>query len=243
MYTNKYIFFVITVIVAIAMHIAGCRKKSGLDEDPVVYAIRKSVKSPRFPQIVRDRADLAVSKWRNGVLDEKPILINACLNRYEPNPIPESMALTVYSEQKKKIIGFGIKEEHIKENGQRDIIEEKYPAFIHRPLDEIANVWAVQIDIRTSDERKDEEIWEKFIESNEIADEYKKYDELVNSRKLRAILPVSFPIVWVSIPEPNEVNVLIWVYDKDGNESEPVELLDFEYEEPKSQIETVYPTD
>jgi len=195
--------------------VAGCKKTLEEKEfNRVIYALNKITRLPWLSPKEKDRANSAISKWQNGTLDIEPILIAATLTK-PVGDVEINLTLAIFDEDQ-DVIGFGIKEEHIRPDGQREVMEETYPAYNHYPLYHVANIWLVpSVYIRTENQRKNEDLWQKYVNgSGEISSlmDVKYYD---------------FPPVWVSVPEPDKVNVWIWVYDKAGNKSEPVRLLNF----------------
>lgn len=213
---NSLILVVISLLVIfLLLRLYGGRKTlPRVDHDHVVYAIRKSVKYPGLPPEVRNRASQAISKWQNGVADSEPVLINAVLSTSEGSE-EVALSLTIFDEDK-DVIGFGIKEQHKRGNNHVEIIEEIYPAYIHYPLYRVANVWLVEpVCIRTENQRKNEDLWQKYVGGS---------GEIVS---LMGVKYYDFPPVWVSVPEPDKIDVWIWVYDKAGHKSEAVKLYNF----------------
>lgn len=230
------------IVVLLLLIVAGCGKKAVRDdtEEPVVYAIRKTVSTPVWPQDARDRADLAVSLFRNKVVDPTPILIGASLSKPEgsDNVI---LYLAVFDEDK-DILGVGLREEYATPNGQQKILEEIYPVYAHSTFSRVVDARWMPIKLRISDERKDEYLWQNFLNCN---DYQKTLREYVRSKKLPensfevdpcscivsvynfAVWADTLPPIWVTIPKPGKIDVWIWVYDKAGNKSEPVKLLNF----------------
>lgn len=227
--------------ILLLLSVPGC-KKSTLKkdrEDPVVYAIRKAVKNPVWSSDARERADLAVSQWENGILDTVPILINACLSRAEG--CTEIMLILPIFDEDMDVLGFGIKEWHVKQNGQIETIEENYSVYAHTPFSDVMDLHWVPVKNRTASKQKDPNLWEEYVHSdcNEIFQEFINSEQVekaiykiylcpdVNVLDLSSVWAATLPPIWVSIPEPNKVDVWVWIYDKDGNKSEPVKLLNF----------------
>jgi hypothetical protein len=196
--------------------VSACRKTSPEEEreDPVVYAVRKMVKTPVWPNDARRRADLAISKWQNGLVDPEPIVVNACLTRFEGYDEID-FAIMIFDEDR-DVVGVGISERPVEASARNDRIEETYPVYFHTPFVDVADLHMVPFRVRTADKRKDEQLWQKYLESN--------YEELLQKH---GSWEATVPPVWLSIPEPNKVDVWVYVYDKAGNKSEPVKLLDF----------------
>ena len=84
---------------------SGCKRMSPEQEleelanRSVVYAIKEAIKNPMWPDDVKERGALAISKWNNGVVDLKPIMINVSLGRAEGVEHID-ISLSVYDEDK-----------------------------------------------------------------------------------------------------------------------------------------------
>ena len=68
---------------------------------------------------------------------------------------------------------------------------------------------------------KDEEQWKEY--------EKKSKDQLMNEfyalkKKANGPFIETLPDIWISIPEPNKINVNLYIYDKKGNVSNPLKL-------------------
>ena len=228
--------------ILLLLSISGCEKNSSETDrnDSVVYTIRKVVKHPSWPSDVRGRADMAISQWENGVHDFVPILISAYLTKGLEEFSEINLNLPIFDEDM-DVLGIGIKERHIKQGGQIEIIEENYSIYAHTPFSDVMDLHWVPVKIRTAGKQKDLNLWKEYVNSDygEIAYEIIHSEQLekatfkihplpdVNIVDFSFVWAATLPPVWVSIPEPNEVDVWIWVYDKAGNKSEPVKLLNF----------------
>ena len=177
----------------------------------VPYGIRRNIDNPYFPSEVKQRAAFALSKWENGTIDSEPILIIASLSRSEGIENID-ITLNMYDENK-DIAGICIKEQHTKPDGSQVVIEESYPAYVHSsfysPIDSVS----VPVEIRTEDKLKNEQLWQDYIDRDIDWNEVSLHDVI--------------PTICISIPEPNTVDVWIWVFDNAGHRSEPIKLLNF----------------
>ena len=229
----KYVLLRLTLLIfCLCMIISGCRKDVSQKNEPdlIIYNIEERVKHPDWPDEVRQRANTAISQWKNGRVDPKPILINACLVSFVETK-QTALALLTFAEcaDSNSIIGFSIEESHIMPDGQKQIIKEDYPCLIHAPFSEVVRLWGPAVQIRKKGMRKDEQKWEEYVKGDydEMIKKFMKSDEFLEhgSKNIVSVWNDLLPTVLISIPEPNKVDVMIWVYDKEGNESEPIKLL------------------
>jgi hypothetical protein len=213
--------------------VLGCKKeppKTTKGFNLVVEAIQDNVGHKWCSPEIKERADLAISLWRNGNVDPKPILIQAIISKYEDQD-QIYLTVSVFNEEV-DTLGFGIREEHTKEDGTKKVLEEVYPIFVHLPQTMVEDLTRnIPVNIRTTFQRKDEKLWREYV----VADYIKLKREYIrkhknSSRSARDVYysayPETLPSVWISLPDPNKVDVTIWVYDKDGHKSDSVELLD-----------------
>ncbi len=139
-------------------------------------------------------------------------------------------ALWVFDEDK-DLSGFLVREESHGANGTTTVLEERYPAFVHLIPTWIATAYerySVPIRIRDAHQRKDEGQWTDYLSIN--------FGKLVKEKLPDKSLPDfwynfwrlwedTVPVAWVSLPEPNQVDVSFCVYDKAGHKSNTVKLL------------------
>jgi len=181
--------------------LGGCRKLSPQEERgrrACQYMVKKGL-----PPSSQHRAEVALSKWENGVLDPQPILVDALLATPKGQNTP--LILLVISDEDSDITGMGVREDHHKSGGQTDTIVETYPVYdSHSPS--AVSYELVPVKIRNSGEHKDEALWKHYAVSAEPPS------------------PETLPPVLVSVPEPNKVDVSIWVYDRAGHKSGPIAL-------------------
>jgi len=197
--------------------ILGCKKHDPVSasSDRVVYVIRKAMKNQSWPEDVHQRAASAISHWENGVRDSRPIVILACLTQAVDSEETD-FAILVFDEDK-DIIGIGVKETHILPSRATEVIDETYPIAIHAPydFDAIVDLYILPFEVRTGNQHKDEYLWQTYVDRK--AETFAGLDA-----KWKHVVPPA----WISIPEPNKVDVWVYAYDKAGNKSEPVKLLD-----------------
>ncbi|MHC4456923.1 MAG: hypothetical protein ACYS0I_07490 [Planctomycetota bacterium] len=229
--SNRYFLICMALFMTfLLLAVSGCRKESSESEnhDPVVWVLRDIIKTPDIPVQVRNRAELAISQWQNDVVDCKPILVNAVLGK--PQGFDKVLLALIIFDEDRDTVGFVIKEEYVDSNGVKTTLEEDYPAYVHCLPFAVVDAHWVAIQIRDKHQQKDEQRWQKYVKSdfNELVKEYIQSDKFsVDSFYPGEFWEDTLPPVLVSVPEPNEVDVWVYVYDKAGNKSEDVKLLDF----------------
>ena len=210
---NRMLMMSVLVLLMILPTISSCRR----DGDPVSEDLKLMIKNysdelPKFSGEMQ-RAQLALLKWENGVLDHKPILITGLLTQvigYDD----VYLALITFNEDK-DIIGFGIMERCVDENGLKTFLIEEYDAFVHLAIPPVKDLRMVPVQIRNANQRKDNQKWDQYVRSEGIA-----INEIRNVERWKGTLPP----VWVSIPDPNSTDVYIYIYDDSGNKSDPIQL-------------------
>lgn len=225
------IYVVIRSFLLVLVVMSGCRKDSPKvdDIDTVVFALT-SMKKGDLSHEIEHRADLALSLWGNRALDPVPILVSAILAK--PEGYDEIDLLLGIFDEDDDVIGIGVKEGYVHPDVVHKVLEETYPVFAHCPSSNIADMYIVPTSIRTAEQQKDLQLWQKYVSAdyNDLVCEYISATDLTSEHPLD-ILPSVYrallPPVWISIPEPNKVDVWVYVYDKAGNKSEAVRLLNF----------------
>ena len=204
------------VLMFLLASVSGCKKTSPerKRDDPVVYAIRRAVINPAWPAEVRNRADFAISQWENGVLDPQPIIIWASLTKAEGYD-EIHFSLSIFDEDK-DILGVGIRELYPQSNDQQKEIVETYAVFAHARFLDVMDLYRIPFKVRENADAKNDRLWQEYVDSD--------YEQLLQEYKgWRA----SIPPVYISIPQHQDVRVSVWVYDKAGNKSDLIELLNY----------------
>jgi len=164
------------------------------------------VKSPG----ARERAKLALSRWQDQDINPEPILLWAGVAR--PN---NAIALDFFDEDM-DVIGFGTEERYIDANGIRQKLVEEYAAFTHIQWGDVWPLKIVPVHTRDINQRLDKEKWNNYIKGEGIDP---------NTPMSQEYWTETLPPVWISIPEPNKIDVHVYVYDRTGLKSEPVEMM------------------
>ncbi len=200
------------LIVLLSLFLTGC-KDSSFDEilEDIEFTVNKiKQKFQEYPD-VKERADLLIPRWENQVIDPEPILVWTYLAkvRQDDNSFSYNISLFIYDEDM-DVLGMGITEEHISVHNQKEIIEELYPFYFHcnysgHPQFGYWNPVEIRIERKTKNEKK----WKEFVAIK------------------RSAWADTVPPICVSIPEYGKKDVWVWIYDRQGNKSRPIKLLNF----------------
>ncbi len=197
-----------------AVSLCGCTRRTEETPDPVVEQLR-SVRAGSPAE--KERVESAISLRQNGVVDSQPVLFGAYIRRETDlggGLVGSALGFTFYDEDE-DVVGCVIREERTAPDGSRQVLVEEYPVFMHYPTDYPLQPRYFPIQIRASDQRKDDQRWKEYAETD-IRDK-------ISARDGMRYFIETLPPVYVSVPEPNHTNVLVSVYDRAGHESNPVE--------------------
>ena len=206
----------------------GCGKHpSGQGrKDPEMRALEMIAQYPWMPPDGKELAQLAISKYQHGIIDPEPILICATLGK--PIGIDRVDLDFAVLDEDEDLSGFVVREESQCPGGDVTASEEDYPVYVHFRSPGIADVHMVPVQIRESRQRKDENRWLAYLNTDFDALARERIRSGIMSRKSLSsgqFWQETLPPVWISIPEPNSVTVWVYVYDKAGHKSQPVRLL------------------
>jgi hypothetical protein len=197
------------------MSLCGCAKKEA--PDPVVKHLRSALaKTPAGKE--RERVELAISLRQNGVVDPQPVLFGAYIRGDTDlggGRVGPALFLAFYDEGE-DVVGCVIREECTAPDGSRQTLVEKYPVFMFYPSDWPLQPRYLPIQIRASDQPKDDQQWQEYIQTD-------IRDKILARDGMRCFIE-TLPPVYVSAPEPNHADVQVSLYDRPGYESNPVEL-------------------
>jgi hypothetical protein len=246
---NKRILGVFLVGFAFLLSlITGCKQSSDdIDPNKVEFEVNmeffEDLTSTQFPDI-KERAKLAIKKYKNKTIDPDPILLYSTLLQ----PIGREdvhLLLSVFDEDE-DLLGFVVREEIQGPDGIVEILEEKYPVYFNCPFLLVVSYCEFSIVRRETGQKKDEKKWEEFLSTDfsELKKRENEINEILNispspgepfsetQEKWRMIDEIkrqwqeSLPLIYISIPEPNHKTVWIRVYDNAGNKSNFVKLID-----------------
>lgn len=201
---------------------SGCDKKKACS-DPELDYLKWIVHSSGDRVNMRQRAQLAMSKWQDGVTDPEPFLIDVAMMTASVEDGGEEMLLmlVIYDEDADHI-GCVVEEEYVDSNGVTTTLEEKYPVFTHLSDWAVVEFKFFPVLVRDENQRKPEEKWQKYVNTprQQLRKEYMK-----RLKKTYWSWGDTLPPVWVSIPEPNKVYVRLQAYDRAGHQSEQINLV------------------
>ena len=185
---------------------------------------------------LRERSLLAIKKYKNKIIDPQPILLYPCLSQAIGTE-KTGLYLEIFDEDM-DTLGFIIREEVIDSNNILHTLEEEYPVFFNSPYSNVVITPLIPISVRSNNQKKDEQIWEQFLttdyeylkeEAARLNDKwYQFFSEniLDESLSLKNKWKETLPPIWISIPDINDVTVWIQIYDKAGNKSDFIKLID-----------------
>jgi len=222
-----------TVIVGAVVLMVLCFCAAGCDEDPTrdieIRALQSLCQHPALPSDVRERARTALAKYQDQVQDRQPILIVARLITLQEMK-KYDFALWVFDEDR-DLAGFVVREEVHGLDGTTTTLEERYPIFAHLVptwIDYVYHDYSVPIRIRSTHQRKDEKQWADYagMDFGKVVRD-RLPDQSVDGfwSGFWTLWEETLPAVWMSLPEPNRVDVSFYVYDKAGNKSNIVKPL------------------
>lgn len=228
---QKLLFILLIVFILTSFLLTGC-EDNPLFSDPNLDNLKNWSQKSWLTTDAKERFNLAISKYKNGILDPEPVLLLAFLSK--PIGIEEVSLGVVILDEDKDLLGFVIKEELQDTNGAKTVLEE-YPVFAHHPGILGANRYSFPISIRKNGQRKDDKLWTEYLAMD--FDTQVKQIKVTKSGdwlteeseywgKLYKLWKDSLPPIYISIPDSNELNVWIRIYDEAGNRSNSIRLID-----------------
>jgi hypothetical protein len=201
----------------LAVEAGGCRR------DPVLGALKRfdEYAKEKGGDVEKQRAALALSMCQNHRLDGEPILLVAQLGKPTGTEIVKLNLLTFDEDQ--DIIGLVIVEEYIDANGLKTTLTEEYPALgpLMDPKDGALQLLYPTVQIRSASQRKDVEQWKEYVNAKPM-NIHARRDEIPSGYRWP-----DMPPIWISIPEPNHVDVHAYIYDQEGHKSDRLRVANF----------------
>ena len=216
-----------TAIIFITL--GGCKKEKvdlqKMADQTLHDALASLAKKTDLPSDIINRAKTALTKMENGSLDKEPILLMAVIYCGEPNNQP-NVDIT-YFDENNDLRGLHIKERYIDPNRSITTLEEDYPVFVNTLYTPTTMSTNFPIHFRNKNQHKDEYLWLEYVNRNldeliRLNIEERKND--VSRNRVKNLKFEKTPPIYISIPDPNRVEVEISVYDREGNESDRIEL-------------------
>jgi len=225
---NSWISF-LSVAAIIFITLGGCKKeKVDLQEmvDQTLHdALASLAKKTELPSDIINRAKTALTKLENGSLDTEPILLMAIIYLADPNSQP--YVDITYFDENNDLRGLRIKERYIDSDGSITTLEEDYPVFVNtlNTLTTMSSYFPIHF--RDKNQCKDKQLWLEYVNRNldeliRLNIDERKQD--ISSTRLKNVKFEKTPPIYISIPDPNRVQVEISIYDREGNESDSIEL-------------------
>jgi hypothetical protein len=217
---------------------SGCKEKAHEKEaDPIKSLLTARLNNPFILEDDKERTRTTLAKYENKTLGAEPVLLQALITRAQGNERPDMSLLIV--DQNEDVIGVGIREDCNDSNCCWKTIEETYPAYIHFMRADKVHISSIPLHIRNNCQKKDESAWAEYINldyyklgKDYIRQNLYKYSFKLNDKTFYSVPDAAtafresvLPPVWVSKPEPNKLDVWVWVFDKAGNKSEPIKLI------------------
>jgi hypothetical protein len=152
---------------------------------------------------------------------EAPVLEKAILGPYE-----EGGLLTIhFYDGDFDVVGVGFQETRRDVNvDERMVLREEYPVLYGRRVPNISWLMGVPVQIRDNNQTKDENAWDEYIECNKDYEaNWVESEDYIRGKW--GWWEEQMPPVWISIPDPNKVDVYVYVVDRSGYKSKPVKLI------------------
>lgn len=226
--TNGVRAFLLSGVVPALLLYPGCKKQDSNNQALVVELAASALNSMAeraAPQEKRVRAQTALSKLQNAVVDPEPLLISAVIGFPEPN---RPVLSVVCFDEDRDIRGLRIKEQYSNPNGMPITLEEDYPVFVNALKPFILECVTYPVQIRDKQQRKDKYLWLEHVNRNLdglIREYVDKRQHDANGASPIEVTEAMQPSIYVSIPDSNRVYVSIAAYDRAGHESMSIALF------------------
>jgi hypothetical protein len=180
-------------------------RAEGVDAPTLVLEGHLLSIAPWFDEeAVKWRIESALDQWRNGLVDSRPVLLYAVLVEARGEKAPRLR--TAWFDENEDVIGVGIVE--VRGDTRTILREEQYPVYIDKKNSRFVTEYGDPVRIRQGVQHsKDPVALDESVQSA-----YGTLDDMASP-------------VWVSIPDPHGIDVFVYVYDREGNESIPFRLV------------------
>lgn len=232
---HKSIYTFLFVYITASLVVTGCKKVPKLS-DPNMAEFERWSRLP-WAADAKERRQYAVDTYKNKTMDPIPILIYTALGK--PVGSKEIKIYLFVLDEDKDLLGFTVTEESQDPNGTAITLEEDYPIFAHCPAVGVVNGYGFSISARNDEQRKDERLWADHVGMDfdagvkkqigpeppeSSADWFHEYVQYAS--RVFELWKSSVPPIYISTPNSDKINVQIHVYDKAGNISNTVDLVD-----------------
>ena len=196
------------MLLLLAVIATGCKRSVSVVATQLEWVV-ESMPPTADANDVQARTQRALAMWDNGVMDREPVIFYAVLAH--PTDLPNALVISMYDEDN-DIVGIGVREERVCEDGRILLRDEQYPIYVHnRGEGELLDEAVVPVRIRDGGQEMDIRQWEAYARA-EGDHLFTNWSEML-------------PPVWVSPPGSKEVDVYVYVYDQAGHKSRPARLV------------------
>jgi len=217
------------LLFAVGMTVVGCKERAATEDEFVaVFAVselERMLQRDYLPLRYRERARAALREFNSKEPNTVPIFVYAILT-YGNDPNYDTLGVMCFDKDR-DLQGIRIREQLRDSQGALTAIEEDYPIFVGSLESWSLERRVISFAVRDSGQRKDEKRWLEY--------ENRWLKVLVReavAAKRKQSAPVAdgnlsvrdMPPLYVSVPDPNRVDVQMRAYDKAGNESEWIEV-------------------
>jgi hypothetical protein len=203
--------------------------KTRMPDFPRAVDLDKIIQDKSTPPAVRRRAEDVRAKLRarlaKGFATPEPLLVRVTLHL----AVGGGFVLDpIGLDEDEDRVGLRIKEEYVDPNNRTWSIVEDYPVYADSPGSPFLEGRMIDVGIRENGQRKDAGQWEAYLIESIDWMVYR----YVRGHKGTYPHQLNRPPVWISAPEPNKVRVSVSLYDRQGHESEYVEVENLLAEKP-----------
>jgi hypothetical protein len=186
--------------------------------DSVTQELERHLNDRRWGENFR----IALALHQNGVVDPQPVAIAASV--YHSTGHNRDVLMLMQYDEEADIVGLGLQEEKQGTGREKDLLVEEYPVFTYNSPTGALHVRTIPVHFRQAGERKNEQQWRDYLQGKGSGESFTGDNERFWK---------TLPPVYVSIPEPNKVDVRIYVYDRGGHKSNLIRLVHQEWKPPK----------
>lgn len=202
----------VAIIGVLLLGACGCRRApDGAGSDTVVEELNR-IRPVAVRYGCEDRIEKVLAMRTDNVTDSQPVLLIGVVSE-DPGLMPTTVWLCLYDEEV-DILGLGIQERYVGADGESAMLVEEYPVFMHRPASGSYDYRGLPLHIRDAGQRKDMALWDRYVAGEGI--------ETGRAKSRAEYYRETLPPIWMSIPDPNTVDVHLYLYDRAGNKSELV---------------------
>ena len=211
--------------------IVGCEAHSDTEAEfdrAASVASLEGIVKPGYPVECQTRAKAALAELSSQGADSKPMFVMA-IAMYEG---PGKFFLRVKCfDEGRDLRGIRLREQWVDANGVTQTLEEDYPVFCvfwYRLRSSTVEARAIPAHLREHDQRKDDLSWltyENYVLNASIERALETGEPVMSTRSFRDKLLGDMPPIYMSDPHRDRVCVQVCAYDREGRESEWIDVL------------------